>query len=69
MNRDGKHQLRNSTVWTKPQKKGKNGGSSKTFEMDYEAISNPFSTLQTYSRVSSKSMPASRIKVRVKKFQ
>lgn len=45
----------------------KNCNISKAYKVDCEVIPSP-STLQTYSRVSNESVPASRIKVRFQIF-
>lgn len=56
------NQSRNSASYTNPKRTGKSEGFSRNYKMDYE-ITPSRSILQTYSRVSSESMPTSRNKV------
>ncbi|XP_070165896.1 MAP/microtubule affinity-regulating kinase 3-like [Polyergus mexicanus] len=59
--RNETYQSRNSASYTNPKRTGKSEDLSRNYKMDYEITPSP-SILQTYSRVSSESMPTSRNK-------
>lgn len=61
--RDETWKSRNSASCNVSKKMEKSRSISKTCKVDCEIISSS-STLQTYSRISSESVPASRVKVR-----